>query len=138
MKRNYTFLRTVLAAICAGHFLTGLLLISGRPGIRLGSRLYGASFEPTGQFRHIIRPAGAYVLAMAWLQAMAVRNPQRYKGVIDVTLFIYWMRLFQRVFFRQDVYEAFGIAPKRHWLTTAFFQLMAALLLIGRLGLRDE
>ncbi len=138
MNGSYRFLRAVLGWICAGHFLEGLLLLSGRRGIRAGSRLYGASFAPTDQFRYISRAAGAYVLGMGVLQAMALRDPRRYAGVIDATIVIFALRFVQRVVYRRDVHAAFGISPRRHWLNTAFFNLPGALLLLARVNMPND
>ncbi len=132
------FLRAVLGWICAGHFLEGFLLLSGKRGIRLGSRLYGARFEPADQFRYIVRAAGAYVLGMGVLQAMALRDPRRYLGVIDGTIAVFALRFFQRVVYRRDVHTAFGISPRRHWLNTAFFNLPGALLLLARVNMPND
>ena len=137
MDGSNTFIRVILSWICAGHIVEGLLVISGRQGIRLGARLYGADFEPSDQFRYIIRAAGAYLLADAFLQSLAVREPRRYKGVIDATIAIFALRFFQRVVYRQEIYDAYAIAPRQHWLNTAFMNLPGALLLLARLGMDD-
>ena len=138
MNGSDTFLRIVLSWICAGHFMEGLLLISGKKGIQLGSRLYGARFEPTDQFRYIVRAAGAYVLSMGFLQLMAVREPRRHKAVIDGTLAVFALRFFQRVVYRRDIYAAFGISPRQHLANTLFFNLPGALLLLARISLKEE
>ncbi len=138
MHRSNMFLRAVLSWVCAGHIVEGLLVISGRRGIRLGSRLYGADFEPTDQFRYIIRAAGAYILGMAFLQSLAIREPRRYTRVIDATIGVFALRFFQRVVYREEVHRAYGISPRQHWANTAFFNLPGALLLLARLGMEDK
>ena len=138
MKRNDVFLKAVLGWICAGHFLEGLLLISGKKGIRAGSALYGARFEPADQFRYIVRAAGAYVLSMGFLQLMAIREPRRYKVVIDSTIAVFLLRFFQRIVYRRDVYTAFGISPRRHLANTVFFNLPGALLVLARMRMGNE
>ena len=138
MTRNDSFLRIVLGWICAGHIMTGLLLLSGKRGVRTAARLYGARFEPTDQFQTIIRPAGAFVLGLGFLQSMAVREPRRYRAVIDATLLVFLIRQVQRILFRRDVYAAFRITPARHWAMTAYFELLAALLLLARIRLARE
>lgn len=138
MHGSNMLLRAILSWVCAGHILEGLLVISGRKGIRLGSRLYGADFEPTDQFSYIIRAAGAYLLGLAFLQSLAIREPRRYTRVIDATIAIFALRFFQRVVYRRDIYGAFGISPRQHWANTAFMNLPGALLLLARLGMEDK
>ncbi len=138
MSRNDVFLRSVLGMICAGHIVTGVSLLAGRRGARVAARLYGATFEPSPQFAYIIQPAGAYVLSMAFLQALAMRNPRRYKGAIDATLIVFAIRQFQRITRRRDIYESFGITPARHWTLTIYFQVLAVLLLVARIRMERE
>ena len=139
MKDNQTFLRAVLAWIFSGHVLTALMtLFSKEGGIRAGQRTYGGHFEANDQFAYILRPAGAYVTAMAFLQAMALRDPKRYKAAIDATLIVFAIRGVQRLIFQKEISRVFGISANRHWAMTVYFQVLAALLLIGRLQLEDE
>jgi hypothetical protein len=135
MLGNDSFLRIVLGWICAGHVMTGVLLLSGRRGVRAAARLYGARFEPADQLVTIIRPTGAFVLGLGFLQALAVREPRRYIGVVDATLLVFVVRQIQRFLFRRDVYAAFRVTPARHWAMTAYFAALAALLLVARLKL---
>ncbi|HEX2033583.1 MAG TPA: hypothetical protein VHS99_05310 [Chloroflexota bacterium] len=138
-KGKDRFVKAVLAWICAGHVLTGLVaLVSGQKGVRAGSMLYGASFEAHPQLRYILRPLGAYILSLAFLQGMAVTDPRRYKAVIDATLAVFGMRQLQRIAFAGEVSHTFGIAPTRHWLMNAYFLTLALLLLIGRLKLERD
>ena len=139
MKENESYLRMILAWILSGHVITAVMtLFSREGGIRAGQRAYGAEFEPTDQFAYILRPAGAYVTAMAFLQAMALREPRRYKAVIDATLIVFGIRGIQRLLFQDQVAKTFGISPGRHWATTIYFQALAALLLAARMQMKDD
>jgi hypothetical protein len=137
--RRLLLVRGILAWICAGHVITGLVaLLSDAGGVQIGSLLYGASFEPTSQFLYIIRPLGVYILALAYLQAMAVWDPWRYRAVIDVTIAVFVARQLQRLIFAGDIMAAFGIPPDQHWLRSAYFLVLVALLLLARLRLRPD
>ncbi|MDQ4076639.1 MAG: hypothetical protein M3220_10390 [Chloroflexota bacterium] len=137
MENKLSFPRIVMAYVLSGHVMTALvMLFSGEGGVRVGKKLYGASFEADERFVYILRPAGAYVLTLSFLQALAIREPQRYKGVFDATLLVFLIRQLQRIFLRGDVYRAFGISPSRHWASTIYFQSVAALLLLARLRVK--
>ena len=69
-------------------------------------------------------------------QAMAVRDPWRYRVVVDATLFVFALRLIQRAVYAQDIHAAFGIPLGQHWVRTLYFLVIAALLLVARLTLR--
>jgi hypothetical protein len=139
MNQKHWFLRLVLGSIFIGHFITGLLtFISGKKAIRVGSKFYGANFEPTDQFEYIIRPLGVYMLSLAFLQAMALLNPQRYKAVIDVTILVFFLRQFQRLKYAPEVYNTFGITPRQHWPRTIYFLALSLLLLLARLKMEPK
>ena len=139
MGKNYLFLKFVLGSICIGHLFVGLLaLISGQKALRLGSRIYGANFTPSGQFEYIIRPLGVYMLALAFLQGVALSNPQRYKVVIDATLVVFVLRQFQRLWYVRTIRTTFGIPTRAHLSGSLFYLVMATLLLIGRLTLEAD
>jgi hypothetical protein len=136
LDRGGLLVRLIMAWICAGHVITGLAaLISGERGVQLGSLLYGAAFDPTPQFLYIIRPLGVYILALAFLQAMAVRDPWRYRAVIDATLGVFAARQAQRYFFSGDIESIFGIPGEQHLLRSLYFLLLALVLLVARLRL---
>src|SRR5215217_6132026 len=114
---NRTFLKALMAYVAGGHLLTGLFCILGRRGIeRVGAPLYGAHFEPDAQFSHIVRPAGVFVAGL---------------GVL-------FFRVLQNIVHRREISAVFHISPARHYLTTAHFALLALLLLLSRLNIKDE
>jgi hypothetical protein len=136
LDRGGLLVRLIMAWICAGHVITGLAaLISDERGLQVGALLYGAEFDPTPQFLYIIRPLGVYILALAYLQAMAVRDPWRYRAVIDATLAVFAARQVQRYFFSADIQSIFGISGEQHLLRSLYFLLLALVLLVARLRL---
>jgi hypothetical protein len=136
---NRTFLKALMAYVAGGHLLTGLFCILGRRGIeRVGAPLYGAHFEPDAQFSHIVRPAGVFVAGLGVLQLPAVRDPERHKDIIDATLAVLFFRVLQNIVHRSEISAVFHISPARHYLTTAHFALLALLLLLSRLNIKDE
>jgi hypothetical protein len=136
LDRGGLLVRLTMAWICAGHVITGLAaLLSDKRGIKLGSLLYGAKFEPTPQFLYIIRPLGVYILALAYLQAMAVRDPWRYRAAIDATLAVFAARQVQRYFFSGHIQAIFGISGQQHLLRSLYFLLLSLVLLVARLRL---
>ena len=127
-------IRAVLSWVCAGHIMTGLLaLISGKQAIQLGGLFYQAHFTPSRDFEVIVRPLGAYMLALAFLQARAIADPERYKAVVDATLLVFVLRQIQRTLYARDVQAAFGISAAAHTRTSWFFRVLAAVLLFARL-----
>ena len=136
---NRIILKALMAYVAGGHLLTGLFCILGRRGIeRVGAPLYGASFQPDAQFSHIVRPAGAFVAGLGVLQLPAVRDPERHKDIIDATLAVLFFRVLQHIVHRREITTVFDISPARHYLTTTHFAVLATLLLLSRLNIKDE
>ena len=72
------------------------------------------------------------------LQLPAVRDPERHKNIMDATLAVLFFRVLQNIVHRREISAVFHISPARHYLTTAHFALLALLLLLSRLNIKDE
>ena len=137
MKRDNLFARIMLAWVAAGHVLTGLLLFfSGEGGLRVVQAMYGASFEAQPQAVYLVRPLGAFMLALGLLQARAAMEPWRLRAVLDATILVFALRQIQRMVWAPAVFTLFGLTPARHWIGTAFFFATLVLLVVARVKMK--
>lgn len=138
--KSERLVQVALGCISVGQIVVaGLSMLSGRGGIGAASQLYGADFAPSRQFSYIIRPLGVYMLALSIVQLAAVREPRRYKRVIDATLLLFAIRQAQRWLLRRHITGTFGIAPARFDQGSLFFAFWGLVLLAGRILMgRDE
>src|SRR4051812_41732548 len=98
MKWDNLFARIMLVWAAVGHVLTGLFLFfSGEGGLRLAAAMYGATFEAHPQAVYLVRPLGAFMLAMGLLQARAAADPWRLRAVLDATILVFALRQIQRI-----------------------------------------
>jgi hypothetical protein len=138
--KSERLVQVALGCISVGQIVVaGMTMLSGKGGIDAASRLYGADFKPHKQFSYIIRPLGAYMLALSIAQLAAVRKPRRNKRIIDATILLFAIRQAQRWVLRESITETFGIAPRRFDQGSIFFAFWGIVLLIGRVLMgRDE
>lgn len=131
--KSERLVQVALGCISVGQVVVaGLTILSGKDGIGAASKLYGADFSPTRQFSYIIRPLGVYMLALSLAQFAAIRQPRRYKRVIDVTILLFAIRQAQRWILRDHITQTFGIAPRRFDAGSLFFAFWGIALLVGR------
>ena len=137
MQRDNLLARAALVWVGLGHIATAVpLLFSGEGGLRVAQAMYGASFEPHAQAVYLVRPLGAFMLALGLLQLNAVRDPWRFRAVLDVTILVFVLRQVQRVFHAPAVFAVFGLTPARHWIGTGFFLAILIWLIVARVTLR--
>lgn len=114
---NRTLILKVLLAYAAlSHLLIGLAAIVVPPGDLADSILqiaYGSTLEIDPTARHIIRILGVFMMSLGVLTALAVRDPQRYIGVIYALVLVFVIRTLQRIVFADEIQENFGISSGR-------------------------
>jgi hypothetical protein len=138
-QRDNLLARAALAWVAVGHLVTGIpLFFSGEGGLAFVARLYGATFEPHAQAVYLARPLGVFMLALGLLQLNAIRDPWRFRAVLDVTILVFVLRQIQRVFYAPGVFVVFGLTPTRHWIGTGFFLAILVWLIVARLTLRPR
>ena len=128
-------LKALLWLVCAFHVAVGLSL--NLPlGLKewVATRLYGATVDWSQlQFVYILKPLGAFMMALGVMAAIAARNPLTNRAVVHGFVFLFVLRGLQRVVFLREIQGAFAIPLSRHFGTMAFmFLLAAALFMLSR------
>jgi hypothetical protein len=96
----------------------------------VGSGLYGAQVDWNHpQFVYILKPLGAFMIALGIMAGIAARNPLRNRAIIYGFAILFIIRGLQRIVFLEEIQAAFGIGGSRHLSTMVFMFLSAALLL---------
>ncbi len=122
-------LRILLWCICGFHGVVGLGLNVSDGFASLMAGYYGAQVDWTDQFLYILKPLGAFMLVLSGLAAVAAMNPLTNAWIVYGFVAVFFIRAGQRVVFRQDIYEAFGIAPARNMAAMTFFLVLGIVLL---------
>jgi hypothetical protein len=118
--------------VCAFHVAVGVGLNVADPSfIDTMADFYGAEQKDwNAQFLYILRPLGAFMLALGIVAAAAAIDPRRYRAVIWAFVVLFAIRATHRILFTEDVETIFGIANSRSMVQMVFFYVLAAALLV--------
>ena len=133
MKSNVLgLLKTVLWGVCAFHVLVGLSL--NLPlGLKewVASGLYGARVDwSDSQFVYILKPLGAFMIALGFMAGIAASNPLGNRAIIYGFAVLFILRGLQRIVFLNEIQDTFAIAMPRHFGTMIIMFLLATTLLV--------
>jgi len=101
--------------VCAFHVLVGLSL-NVDVGLRewVGSTLYNAQVDwSDGQFAYIMKPLGAFMIALGVMAALAARNPLGNRPIIIGFVVLFTMRGLQRLLYMNEIESVFAIPASR-------------------------
>lgn len=127
-------LKGVLGVLCLSHLAIGAALFAGGESmLRWIASLYGVAELPlTPEFVYIVKPLGAYMVAMGLMAAAAIRDPARNRIVIYGVAALLVMRVAQRFIYADLITSAFGISPTQLYVQSGFFLALAIALVLLR------
>ena len=132
---NVAWLSRFLWIVCAFHVLVGLSL-NVDLGLKewVGSTLYNAQVDwSDGQFAYIMKPLGAFMIALGVMAAMAARDPLGNRPIIIGFAVLFTMRGLQRLLFMNEIESVFAIPSSRSLLQmVVMLSLALALVLLLR------
>ena len=135
MSPNVARLSWFLWVVCAFHVLVGLSL-NVDLGLKewVGGTLYNAQVDwSDGQFAYIMKPLGAFMIALGVMAAMAARDPLGNRPIILGFAVLFTMRGLQRLFFMNEIESVFAIPSSRSLLQmVVMLSLALALVLLLR------
>jgi len=120
----------VLWFVSASHFVIGAGVNLVPASLPFFATLYGAEVRWTPELTYILKPLGAFMLALALMGAAAARRPLHCRPVIYGFVALFVMRSLQRFAFSQEIADVFGIGAGRNILNAVFFLILAGILVI--------
>jgi hypothetical protein len=118
--------------VCAFHVLVGLSL-NVDIGLRewVGSSLYNAQVDwSDGQFAYIMKPLGAFMIALGVMAAMAARDPLGNRPIIIGFAVLFTMRGLQRLLFMDEIERVFAIPSSRSLVQMVVMLSLAVVLVV--------
>ena len=80
----------------------------------MGSSLYNAQVDwSDGQFAYIMKPLGAFMIALGIMAAFAARNPLGNRPIIIGFAILFTMRGLQRLLYMREIESVFAIPSSR-------------------------
>ena len=133
-KRLLVLLKIIMWVVALMHLIVGAGLITGPGFARYMADVYGAEVRWTKELMYLLKPLGAFMCTLGVLAAVAAWNPVRHRAVMAAFVFLFLVRAAQRVIWRDEVQQAFGISASRNVANMIFFASMAfAILVLDRL-----
>jgi len=129
---NVAWLSRFLWIVCAFHVLVGLSL-NVDLGLRewVGSSLYNAQVDwSDGQFAYIMKPLGAFMIALGVMAAMAARDPLGNRPIIIGFAVLFTMRGLQRLLFMDEIERVFAIPSSRSLVQMVVMLSLAVVLVV--------
>lgn len=130
MNANVAWLSRFLWVVCAFHVLIGLSL-NVDLGLKewVGSSLYNAQVDwSDGQFTYIMKPLGAFMIALGVMAALAARDPLGNRPIIIGFVLLFTMRGLQRLLFMDEIEQVFAIPSSRSLIQMVVMLSMAVAL----------
>jgi hypothetical protein len=127
MNQNTKWLSLFLWIVCAFHFFVGVSL-NVDLGLKewVGGTLYNATVDwSNGQFTYIIKPLGAFMIALGVMAGLAARNPLGNRPIIYGFAFLFTLRGLQRLMFMKEIETAFAIPASRSMMQMAVMLALA-------------
>jgi hypothetical protein len=129
-SRQLVGLQVFLWLICAFHVIVGVGVNVSSEFPQFVAQYYGAQVNWTPELRYLVKPVGAFMLALGVLAGVAARNPLGYPSIVYGFVLLFVVRGLQRLIFQGEIEIAFDIASGRNLGNAVFFLLMAAGLML--------
>ena len=121
-------LKWFLWGICAFHVIVGLGLNLSSAFPQLMADYYGATVEWTPALLYLVKPIGAFMLALGVMAGAAARDPLGHSSIVFGFVVLFVLRGLQRFAFQGEIATAVGIESGRNIGNALFFLVMAAAL----------
>ena len=132
----FRLLQALLWLASLSHIIIGGGIMISPEFQRAMAGIYGAEVDWTGQFIYILRPLGAFMLVLGLLLAVAALDPWKHRLIVYGLCGVLFLRVLQRVVFREDIQDAFHIGTAQDLGMAGFFlaEAVAILVLLHRAG----
>lgn len=126
-------LRALLAWLALYHLAVGVLsLASPAAALEFGSRVYGIAAQPAPAVLALMRPLGAYAVAIGFLSLCGAWDPRQNRVAVDVLALLMLLRLGHRTLAAGALEEGLGIGSGQNALNAGLLLVQTAGLLVLR------
>ncbi len=121
-------LQVFLWLICAFHVIVGLGLNLSPAFPQVMASYYGAAVNWSPELLYLVKPIGAFMLALGVMAAAAARDPLNNSPIVLGFVVLFVLRGIQRFAYHDEIASALSIEGGRNIGNAVFFLLMAAAL----------
>ncbi len=120
-----SILKLCLWFACAFHLVIGLGLNLSPSFPQVMAGYYGAEVDFTPQFLYILKPLGAFMIAIAIMAAAAARDPLNNAMIVYALVALFTMRALQRFVFQDTIVSELSIEASRNVANAIAFLALA-------------
>ena len=129
-SRAILLLKVLLWVVALMHLVVGAGFNIAPGFARYMADVYGAEVHWTPELNYILRPLGAFMVALGVLAVVAALYPLRYRVITYTFVLLFLARALQRIVWASQVQEAFGISAQRNLANIIFFTFTACALVL--------
>lgn len=123
-------LQAFLWLICAFHVIVGIGLNVSPAFPQVVAGYYGAEVSWTPEFVYIVKPIGAFMIALGVMAGAAARNPLDHLPIVYGFAVLFAIRGLQRLVYQGEIETALSIGASRNLGNAILFLVMAAALVV--------
>ncbi len=139
MKKNYHWLRGLVAFVTVYHLLLGIVLNCPVEVISwVAVNLLGASHLPDATALFPARMLGTYMIVFGLGMALVAWDPVKNRALLSLGAILVIARSLQRIFQADDLQIALGVPPQANWGTIVALLVIAMLLIVFRINLHRD
>ena len=110
-------LKAVLWMIAVYHFVMGVgAFLSADLAQKMAHSIFGIdlTLDPATSF--IVKVLAVYAITFGEIAMIAARDPMRYRVLLNVVVFLYVLRIVNKIVFKSQYVAGLHIAPTRVWV----------------------
>ncbi|MBZ0165971.1 MAG: hypothetical protein K8I00_04120 [Candidatus Omnitrophica bacterium] len=123
-------LKLFLWIICLFHVVVGVGLNVWPEMATTMAKMYGVKVPLTPQLVYLLKPLGAFMLALGMFALIAARNPLAHLSTVYIFAALFAIRGLHRLIFQNDIQRIFVIESGKLMTGMAVFLGMAVVLVI--------
>ena len=122
-----SILKICLWLACAFHLVIGLGLNLSPSFPQVMAGYYGAEVDFTPQLLYILKPLGAFMIAIGIMAAAAARDPLNNAMIVYALVALFTMRALQRFVFQDTIVSELSIEASRNIVNAVAFLALAVI-----------
>ena len=126
-------LKLVLWGIGLYHVvLGGGAFLSAGLAQQMAKTLFGIEIALDPAMSFVAKVLGVYAITFGIVAFIAARDPARYRVLLNLIVFLYVLRILNKILFKADYLSGLHVSPTRLWVETALLTGFALAVFILR------
>jgi hypothetical protein len=126
-------LKVVLWAIALYHVvLGGGAFLSAGAAEQIAQSLFGITLTLDPAMAFVVKVLGVYAITFGVVTAIAARDPVRHRVLLNVIVFLYVLRILNKLLFKTEYVTGLEISSTRVWVESALLAVFGLAVFVLR------